>query len=450
MPRSNYESGIGTGTGTGIARHAAINLLGGVFAPAASFAAGPILAHALSVEGRGELAAATMPLVLTVSLATIGLPEAVTYFIARDRRRTKMLAKRGALLILLPATIATAILIVVSTWISDGNPTVHRLIVISAALVAPSLLLSIIRAVAAANNKWTAITIERITTAATKLIPLIILFAMGELNLIAAAIVTIASTLTGAIAYIPLLLVRNSGPAPEAVTNTQLIRFGSGMWIGSISGMLLLRIDQVFLSPLAGNIQLGLYAVAVSISELPLIVNTAIRETAFTSLSDRGVRPAEIGDLSRVSTIIVAALCLPVGALSPILIPSLFGTEFRGSVPVLVILLFAVCLANPGSMAGVGLSSSGFPHLRSVGLVVACFANIALLLLLTPQLGAIGAAVATLLGNLTASNVCIAWMIARRGATLGDYYRFRSNDFVRVSHILRRGVRKFTRRSEIR
>ena len=432
---------------TGLARHAAINLLGGFFTPAASLASAPILAHALGVEGRGELAAATMPLILTVTIATIGLPEAVTYFVAQDRRRTTMLAKRGLVLILLPAAVATAILVLMSAWISDGNPTVHRLILLSAALVVPSLLLSIIRAIAAAHNKWTAITIERITTATTRLIPLVVLFAIGELGVVVAAIVTIASTLTGVFAYIPLLALRKSGPVYEVLTTAQVLRFGTSVWVGSVSGVLLMRIDQVLLSPLSGVFELGLYTVAVSISELPLLVNSAIRETAFTHLADRGVRTAEVGELSRVSSIIVLALCLPIGALSPILLPFIFGREFAESVPVLLILLLAVCLGNPGSIAGVGLSSAGFPHLRSFALVVACLVNIVLLFLLAPSLGACGAAVATLVGNVISSNIGIAWMIVRRGATIGDYYGFRSGDFVKVSRIISRGLQRIVRKA---
>ena len=432
--------------GDGLARNTAINLFGIVFTPAASFASGPILAHALSVEGRGELAAASMPFFLAVMLATMGLPEAVTYFIAGDRRRTNLLAKRGALLILLPASAASALLIFVSPWISSGNVTVHRLIVISAALIAPSLLLCIVRAVAAAHNKWTAITLERAISAASKLIPLVILFALGRLDLTAAALITLASTLAGVVAYIPLIALRKSPTTSEVVTKAELFRFGGGIWIGAVSGIVLMRIDQVLLSPLSGAFELGLYAVAVSISELPLIVNTAIRETAFTHLSDKGARPSEIGTLSRVSTIVVAALCLPVGALSPLLIPPLFGAEFSQSVPLVAVLLLAVCIGNPGSLAGVGLASSGLPHLRSFALVAACIVNIVLLILLAPPLGAMGAAVATLAGNVTSSNICIAWMIRRRGATFGDFYRFRSGDFVTVVRLLSRALRKFAKK----
>jgi len=425
-----------------LAGHAAINLIGGVFPPAASFASGPILAHALSVEGRGELAAATMPLILVATIATIGLPEAVTYFMAQDRGRTTALFKRGVLLLLIPAGVATALLIFMSSWISGGDPTVHRIIVMSAALVLPSLLLSIVRATAAAHNRWGAITIERIVTAASKLIPLIILFAIGQLNLVNAAIVVIASTFTGALAYLALMAIPSSGPPAANVTDTELLRYSSGVWLGAISGMFLLRIDQVLLSPLAGAFQLGLYAVAASVSELPVVVNAAIRDTAFTHISDRSITSSNIGELSRVSTILVMVLCIPVAAVSPFLIPLLFGRDFSGAVPVVLILLLATALANPGSMAGVGLSASGFPHLRSLSLVGACAVNIPMLVLLVPSLGAIGAAIAALLGYLTASNICIAIAVFRHDAKFRDYYRFRSSDFSKVIQLLARGLRR--------
>lgn len=438
---STQQSNSDAKAAPGLAGHAAINLVGAVFPPAASFASGPILAHALSVEGRGELAAATMPLILVATIATIGLPEAVTYFMAQDRGRTTGLLKRGALLLLIPAGLATALLVFLSSWISGGNPTVHRLIVVSAALVAPSLLLSIVRAYAAAHNRWRAITIERIITSASKLIPLIILFTIGRLNLVTATIVVIASTLTGALAYLPLVKISGNAPPTLIITNAELLRYSSGIWLGTLSGVFLLRIDQVLLSPLSGAFQLGLYAVAASISELPAVANSAIRETAFTHLSDQSIGPDNVGELSRVSTIIVIALCLPIAALSPIFVPFLFGSDFSGAVPVLLILLLAVGLSNPGSIAGVGLSASGLPHLRSAALVGACIVNIPMLILLVPSLGAIGAAIAALSGYLAASNICIALAVFRYGAKFGDYYRFRASDFRKVKQLLARGFR---------
>jgi hypothetical protein len=43
----------------------------------------PILAQGLGVAGRGEVAAAIAPNSLLVAVATIGLPEALTYYLAK-------------------------------------------------------------------------------------------------------------------------------------------------------------------------------------------------------------------------------------------------------------------------------------------------------------------------------------------------------------------------------
>jgi O-antigen/teichoic acid export membrane protein len=42
-----------------------------------------LLAKSLGVTGRGEVAAATAPLMFGVALLTLGLPETLTYFVAR-------------------------------------------------------------------------------------------------------------------------------------------------------------------------------------------------------------------------------------------------------------------------------------------------------------------------------------------------------------------------------
>jgi O-antigen/teichoic acid export membrane protein len=434
--------------GNVLARRAAIHFLGGIFAPATSLLTAPILAHALGVDGRGELAAATAPLALIIAVAAVGLPEAVTYFVAKDPGRSGALVRRGALLIVVPAAVGAAVLVALSPVISAGDPTVRHLIFLSACFVLPALLLSIVRAVAAAHNRWTAITVERILTSTSRLVLLLGLFATGQLGLVNAAIVIFGTAFVGVVAYTPLLKSRNPQSATDlgAVSYTQFMRYSGGVWMGSLSGVILLRIDQVLLVPLAGTFQLGLYVVAVAVSEVAVVVNGAIRETAFTHLSEHGVSRENVGELSRISTLIVAAACLPLAAISPIAIPILFGTDFAGSIPVLLILLMAAALANPGSMAGVGLASSGSPHLRSLALLVACVVNIGLLLLLAPSLGAIGAAAATFFGYLTASNVAIAFMVAKHDVKFADFYRFRSSDFVNIWRLTSLALGKMTRR----
>ncbi len=80
-------------------------LVGNFFPPLAMLISAPILAQALGVDGRGEVAAATAPLILVITAATFGIPDAVTYVIARTPRRESGRATRlGLLMIVWPGS----------------------------------------------------------------------------------------------------------------------------------------------------------------------------------------------------------------------------------------------------------------------------------------------------------------------------------------------------------
>jgi O-antigen/teichoic acid export membrane protein len=60
----------------------AMTALGNAVTPVAALVTLPILSYTLGVTGRGEIAAATAPLLLAVTAATFGIPEAVAYLVA--------------------------------------------------------------------------------------------------------------------------------------------------------------------------------------------------------------------------------------------------------------------------------------------------------------------------------------------------------------------------------
>ena len=128
--------------------------------------------------------------------------------------------------------------------------------------------------------------------------------------------------------------------------------------LGPLSGIMLARIDQVLMVPLSSSAELGLYAVAVSISEVPLVLNASLREVLFAVdwLDPNRERMAQVG---RLSTLVTGIICAAFAALCPIGIPLLFGQEFSGSVEVCLIMLLAVFAENPGSIAGTALTVLG-------------------------------------------------------------------------------------------
>jgi O-antigen/teichoic acid export membrane protein len=208
--------------------------------------------------------------------------------------------------------------------------------------------------------------------------------------------------------------------------------------VGSLSGVLLARLDQAIMTPLAGVYQLGLYAAAVSVTDTALILNSAVRDVTFaTHVADRD--DERLCASARISAAVSLVFCGLIAAAAPLGLPLLFGSGFRPAVPVALWLLAAIALATPGSIAGAALSARGRPELRSAGLVIACLVNVVALVLLLPHYGAIGAAIATFIGNVIASQLNIACLSRLTGIAGRRFYGLRRSDVVTMRSKVREG-----------
>lgn len=429
------RSGAGQGS---LRAKVAITLLGNTFPPLVALATAPLLAAGLGVVGRGELASATAPLLLAVSLATIGVPPAVNYFVARAPRLAAIAARRGAVIVGLAGVLAVLVTSLARDWLSAGDGALATQMMIASLAIAPTVIVSVVQAAAAGMHKWGFVAAERMTTAIVKLAGIAGLFATGNLTGTTAVLVIAFAPVLGGFVYVFMGLSRSDGGrVAETAGYGDLLAYGVRVWIGSVAGILLMRIDQVIFLPIGGAYELGLYVVAVTISEVPLIVNSAIREVLFTHDASRG-DDAALTRASRVSTIISAGAAVAVGATAWSWVPWLFGDDFGAALPALLVLLVGVVLGNPGSIGGTGLAARGYPGRRSISLLVACVANLVLFVVLVPGMGAVGAAIATLVGNLLASNLNL-WFLRRHcGIQVRSFYSFRWADLRVILSILRR------------
>jgi O-antigen/teichoic acid export membrane protein len=422
-----------------LSRNMSIALLGNAFPPLVALFSGPILAQALGVDGRGAVAAATAPLALVVTLATFGVPEAVTWVVARFPQLARNAAGRGLGLLTVAGLLAMAAVAVSAPWLSGGSPPVTQLILLAGLAIVPNLLVGVLRGVAAATQSWRLVAIERILTSSLRLMVLIPFWLTGTLTPLVATLTVAVMPVAGAVVYLGRMrsLPPRATDVAAAARVTGLLGYGVRVWVGSLSGMLLSRIDQVLLTPLTGTYQLGLYVVAVSVSELPLIINQAVRDVTFVtdaadSVDDR------LTSSARISTFLCAAAALFLGGSMLWWLPFLFGEDFRDALPVAGVLLAAVVLGTPGSIGGSGLSARGRPGLRSVSLTVACALNITLLVLLAPGLGAMGAALATLAGNLVSSNLNLVFLARIYRINPLAFYGLRRTDLATLARFARR------------
>lgn len=431
--RSSYTSGI------------AVLAFGNLLPALASVASGPILAQALDVEGRGLVAAALAPFSLLTSLLTFGVPEATTYSVAQYPNLARRVAARSGMLLGMSGVIATATVWLGADILSGGIRPVGSLMTIAACALIPSLMVGALRGVAAGLGRWRYIALEKALSSVVKIAVLVPLWLTGNLTPLAATVVLAALPLLGGAPYLIVIARQPAVVGHSDVTSKSLLHYGIKVWAGSLAGILLMRIDQSLIAPLSDAAQAGLYAVAVAIGEVPLMVSAAVRDVAFVSEAsgsddDRLMRSA------RISTFLCGGIALAIGITMYWWLPPLFGSDFVPAIPVTVVILAAVVAGVPGSLAGSGLSGRGRPGLRSWSLIVACAVNIAVIVVLIPHLGALGAAVGTLVGNLVACGMNLIFVRRVLGLRVRGFVGLRRHDVVLMARTVRALFSRLRRR----
>ncbi len=413
-----------------VASNMLATLIGNFFPPLAMLITAPILAHSLGVDGRGQVAAATAPLTLIITAATFGIPDAVQYVVARSPAALRRATRTALVLIVFAGLAATAAVILASSWLSDGNATIQSLIVVASIAIVPSLVVAVLRGAASGLHQWRKVSMERFISALARVLALVPLALTGQLTPTSATIVIAVGPLLGAVAYWNLRGPgeRHSAQSKPETGARQILGFGMRVWVGAISGILLSRIDQVLMTPLSSSYELGLYAVAATIADIPLIINRAVRDVTFSADAAEATE-SRLGTSARISSTASALLGIFTAITMIWWLPWLFGSDFSPAIPITAVLLLAAVLGTPGSIAGAGLSARGRPGLRSTSLVVSCVINVILLFLVVPTYGAMGAAVATLVGSLIAANANILFLWRIFGMSPREFYGFRRDDF---------------------
>jgi O-antigen/teichoic acid export membrane protein len=411
-------------------RGISITVIGNFIPPVAALATQPILARSLGVDGRGEVAAATAPLLLAIIVLGLGVPETLTFFVARHAPRVRTLAWRSLVTLVVSGALGCLAVFALSVPLSGGDEQLAQLMLIATVALVPALVVTGLRGIAAGRRQWVLIATERVSSALLRLAAITILAATGRLDVVTATVTIAVTTFLGGFAYLHLLRPQHPRP-PSAAARTDLPRFhlyAGQVWLGAAAGILYSRLDQLLLTPLSSSYELGIYAVAASVAEVILIVNLAIRDVVF-AVESGDPDDARASRAARISTLITLVLGGSLAAVCPWAIPLFFGSDFSGAVSVTLILIAAAVLGNPGSVAGAILSGRGKPGLRSISLTIGLALNLAAVLVLVPSYGAKGAAFATLIASAFAgNNLNVLWLRIFYGIPMTNFLTIRRED----------------------
>jgi O-antigen/teichoic acid export membrane protein len=416
-----------------VARTTAAN----VAVPVSALITGPLLARYLGPTDRGALAAVLVPLQLIGIVAAIGLPEAVAYTVARRRAPLRQVLRSGLTIGLISGVAAGLVLVVLAPVLLRNAPEYVGLMRWMCLLVVFSMAMAVVRAVAQGVGRFDLVNAERWLSVVTR-VPLLVLLAVtGALTVPSAAWATYG---TGAAAMLVLWLVvreRQAPVEPAPRLTRGLLSFGAQAWVGTIASMLVLRLDQALLAPLVGAAQLGYYVVAVSLAEVPSTLQLAVRDVMFTTAASRR-DPHVIARSNRVLIVITLAVACAGAVVTPWVLPLLFGDGFEPAVRMAQILLFASVAAGVSLVVGAGLLSMGRPRARSIAQILGLVVNVALLVVLVPSMGAIGAAW-TAVASYTFTGLAAVLLFTRdTGVSVADCLLPRRGDLHTIARLARR------------
>lgn len=369
----------------------------------------PILARLLGADGRGQLSAILAPLSLADAVATIGLPAAVTYFRARGVGSGTLLRLSAPLAI--ASSLATyGLLAGYASVVAPQQGIDAGVLRVVWAFVVIGLFLGVMRALRMGEQAWLSINLERIAAPVLRLIACSALILTGDIGVQAVAIVYLFSGLLGS----AFLLVGSGARArsdAEGPSRRSLYGFGARSWFTSLSYMVNTRVDQVVLAGLIAPAQLGHYAVAVTIAELPSVLYKAANRILFSKIAAGGTWESA-AQMNRVILWISAGGSAAIALVCPFVVPFVFGAEFEESVVLSQILLAASVLAAASSILSAAISGAGRPGSVSATEAIGVVVTVVGMICVVPLLGAVGASL-TVLGAQAVILVCRGWEFRR-------------------------------------
>jgi len=378
---------------------------------------GIIAARALGVEGRGTLALLWLVPLSIVLLGGIGIPQATTYYVAREKRNPAAVV---AMSVKLTIAIAAVLLVAYGTGlflIGDvGGDFSSTDALLSICLILPFLWLNLGIAVLLGMESFAAFNLGRFIAPLLYALSTAVLLAAGGATLTALLAASLASFAVGAIITWILVLRRNlPGQGPADTNSRKIASFGLRGVVGSTSTITDVRADQLLVGALMDARALGIYVVAIAFSNLPRFVAQSFGSVAFpriASADSEAARWATTIRAARIGVLAIAAFTAALIVALPVLIPLLFGDEFRDAIGVGRILLVAAFFLSTHRLLtelARGLGHPGYGSITEVLNGLVFFAGV--LVFATPA-SENGIALAVLAGGI-ASSLLLSLLLIR-------------------------------------
>ncbi|MCS4157956.1 PST family polysaccharide transporter [Salinibacter ruber] len=233
------------------------------------------------------------------------------------------------------------------------------------------------------------------------------------------ALILVRSTLKAAGTFLMYQMVSEHGRVEWSFRSGAARKMMQDAWPLILAGLsvgVYMKIDQVMLGQMVGESAVGVYATAVKISELWYIIPAAIAGSVFPKVVSskenastdvyRERMQAFYDTAALLSYIVIIPVVLSAGPL----IRVLFGPEYAEAASILQVHIWAFLFVSLGTAQGKWLIAENYTRFKMLASLFGALVNVGLNLLLIPTYAGLGAAWATLLAQVVAGYVSLAFL----------------------------------------
>jgi len=390
-------------------------------------------ARALGPAGRGDLLVIAMwPLVIAM-LAELGLPNAHRYWMAKEPERCSRLFSNAVIYTVIVGAISIALAdVIVPHLVGERSAQVKTLLRIYQVNIPAALFLKLMRGLLEGTRRFGWAGMARLLSFIVQGFGFAILWSSGSLTVSSATYILIcAQTASALLATFAVWRQLRPRWEPSWTEFKNSMHYGLRDYPGCVADFTTLRLDQLMLGGMASSAAIGLYVVAVRLSEVTTYVSDALADALMPEVARSRVGEQAESLLSRTLRLTVYTnllVLIPLWVSAPLILRVLFGASFVPATGAFRWLLIAAAVWSAGAIVISGLQGFGYPGLSTIARFLSAAVTAPALLILIPRMGIKGAAIASLIGYSVMLFAALVGLIQRRQLGFWRYLRPQRHD----------------------
>jgi enterobacterial common antigen flippase len=416
-----------------IARSAKLILIADAAILLSNVASSLIGARALGPAGRGDLLIVAIWPPVVAMVAGLGLPTAYRYRMAKEPGLVSALFSNAVIYAAVVGVVSLALAeLIVPRLVGERSAGVMTLVRIYQVNILAALFLDLMRGLLEGTRRFGWAGAARMIFFGVQTVGFAGLWFAGRFT-VATAAFTMISAQTAAMLLALAAVWHQFRPRwePSWTELKRSLSYALRDYPGGVADYTTLRLDQLMLGAIASNVALGLYVVAVRLSEMTTLAAEAIAdalmpEVAASKISDKA--ESLWARSLRITIYLHLLLLVPLWLGAPLILKTLFGEKFVPAAGPFRWLLVAAAVWGWGSIVISGLRGFGYPGLSTMARFSGAVTTAIALLFLLPRFGITGAAMASLIGYSVMLVIALLVFIKKRQLNLWDCLRPRRRD----------------------